>query len=63
MSDDILPGLTRENAKKALALAVERGFREEDVRTTREGFLIPGADESTDPKPTKTARKRSTPKE
>jgi len=63
MAYDILPGLDAENAKKALALAVERGFKEEDVLTTREGFLIPGADESTDPKPTKTARKRTNTKE
>ena len=63
MAYDILPGLNAENAKKALALAVERGFKEEDVLTTREGFHIPGADETTDPQPTKTARKRGTPKE
>jgi hypothetical protein len=41
---DTLPGRSRENAKKALDLAVERGFAAEDVRTTRAGYLIPVED-------------------
>ena len=41
---DTLPGRGSENARKALDLAIERGFTEEDVRTTRSGYLVPVED-------------------
>jgi len=41
MQYDNLPGRSRENAKKALELAEERGFSPELVLTTRSGYLIP----------------------
>ena len=78
MQYDTLPGRSRENAKKALELAEERGFDPAEVRTTRDGYLIPvdapdevqeeestdGKDESEDKKPApKTARKRTASKE
>lgn len=49
---DLLPERSRENAKAALALAVERGVPESSVLTTQDGYLIPlgsqTADESLD---------------
>ena len=41
MQYDILPGRGGENAKKALALAEERGFAATDVRTFRDGYYVP----------------------
>lgn len=38
---DLLPTRSRENAKAALALAVERGVPESSVLTTQDGYLIP----------------------
>lgn len=38
---DLLPTCSRENAKAALALAVERGVPESSVLTTQDGYLIP----------------------
>lgn len=47
MQYDNLPGRSSENAKKALALAVERGFAPELVLTNRDGYMIPIQDEDT----------------
>lgn len=78
MAYDILPGRGSENAKKALALAEERGFAATDVRTFRDGYYVPldapddvqdeestdGKDEAEAEKPApKTARKRTAKKE
>mgnify|MGYP001575246977 FL=1 len=41
MTYDILPGRSSENAQKAIDMAVERGFPEESVLTSRDGYLIP----------------------
>lgn len=41
MQYDILPGRGHENAKKALALAVERGFEATEVLTFRDGYYVP----------------------
>ncbi len=41
MEYDIMPGRSSENAKKAIALAVKRGFAAEDVRTFRDGYQVP----------------------
>jgi len=41
MRYDILPGRGSENAKKALALAEERGFAATDVLTFRDGYKVP----------------------
>lgn len=70
MSYDILPGRNSENAKKAIALAEERGFPAESVLTFRDGYKVPLADEDAPkadsededaPKP-KTPRKRTSTK-
>lgn len=55
---DNIPGRSRENAKKALALAEERGFPPESVRTTRDGYQIPLAEDAVkdDPKVTPAAK-------
>ncbi len=36
-----LPGRSKDNAKSALEQAVKNGFAAEDVRTVRDGYLIP----------------------
>jgi hypothetical protein len=41
MEYDIMPGRSSENAKKAIDLAVERGFPAESVLTSRDGYHIP----------------------
>jgi len=41
MEYDIIPDRSSKNAKKALELAVERGFSAEDVRTFRGGYYVP----------------------
>lgn len=41
MEYDIIPERSSENAKKALELAVERGFKAEDVLTFRGGYYVP----------------------
>lgn len=41
MEYDIIPERSSENAKKALELAVERGFNAEDVLTFRGGYYVP----------------------
>lgn len=38
---ELLVGLTKENARQALAEAVENGFGPETVLTRHDGFLIP----------------------
>lgn len=38
---ETMPGRSSQNARAALDKAVENGFAEEDVRTVREGYLIP----------------------
>lgn len=68
MAYDTLPGRSRENAIKALEMAEKRGFDSSEVLTTRDGYLIPGADESNDTpseetKTAKPARKRTSTKE
>ena len=62
MDYDNLPGRSKENAQKALALAVERGFAPEDVLTTRDGYKIPVGDDEVKPT-TKPARTRTKKKE
>lgn len=42
---ETLPGRSKENARTALDKAVENGFAEEDVLTTRTGYLIPTSEE------------------
>lgn len=44
---ELLTGRSRENARAAIQLAVERGLPTEVVRTTGEGYLIPIVDEVT----------------
>lgn len=41
MQYDIMPGRGRENAKKAIELAEERGFDATEVRTFRDGYYVP----------------------
>lgn len=41
MEYDIIPERSSDNAKKALELAVERGFKAEDVLTFRGGYYVP----------------------
>lgn len=65
MEYDIIPERGSENAKKAIALAEKRGFDATEVRTFRDGYLVPLApegekEEKPEPKP---ARKRTTKKE
>lgn len=45
MQYDNLPGRSAKNAKKALALAEERGFDPTEVRTYRDGYYVPISDE------------------
>ncbi len=45
---DLLPERSRENAKAALALAVERGVPESSVLTTQDGYLIPLGSQTAD---------------
>lgn len=45
---DLLPNRSRENAKAALALAVERGVPESSVLTTQDGYLIPLGSQATE---------------
>lgn len=61
MDYEIMPGLTRENAQKAIALAEKRGFAAEDVKTSNKGFLIPVGAEAPADKPAR--RKRATKEE
>lgn len=58
---ETLPGRSRENAKLALEKAVENGFEPEEVRTTRDGYLIPTKDEP-ETKAAKADEKKSTTK-
>lgn len=62
MDYDNLPGRSRENARKALDLAVKRGFEPETVLTTRDGYMIPVADSDKE-NTTKSARTRTKKKE
>lgn len=67
MDYDIIPGRSSENAKKALALAEERGFDATDVKTSRDGYHVPidlDAEKAEEkPAAPKTARKRTAKKE
>lgn len=43
-----LPGRNSANAREALSKAKSNGFREEDVRSVRDGYLIPLTQEQVD---------------